>query len=32
MDSPIIEMIDIEKHFGSVVALAGVSVSVKAGG
>ena len=31
MDSPIIEMVDIEKHFGSVIALAGVSVSVKAG-
>jgi len=31
MSTPIIEMIDIEKHFGSVIALAGVSLSVNAG-
>lgn len=31
MSSPIIEMVDIEKHFGSVIALAGVSLSVQAG-
>ncbi|MFK7992720.1 MAG: ATP-binding cassette domain-containing protein [Granulosicoccus sp.] len=31
MSSPLIEMIDIEKHFGSVIALAGVSLSVHAG-
>ena len=31
MSSPIIEMVDIEKHFGSVIALAGVSVSVHPG-
>jgi simple sugar transport system ATP-binding protein len=30
-DAPLIELIDIEKHFGSVIALAGVSVSVKVG-
>ncbi len=31
MAAPIVEMRDIEKHFGSVIALAGVSVSVNAG-
>ena len=31
MTTPILEMRDIEKHFGSVVALAGVSVSIQAG-
>lgn len=31
MSSPLIEMIDIEKHFGSVIALAGVSLDVHAG-
>lgn len=31
MSTPLIEMIDIEKHFGSVIALAGVSLSVHAG-
>lgn len=31
MSAPILEMIDIEKHFGSVVALAGVSVSIHPG-
>ncbi|MEO1089490.1 MAG: ATP-binding cassette domain-containing protein [Pseudomonadota bacterium] len=31
MATPIVEMRDIEKHFGSVIALAGVSVSVNAG-
>ncbi len=31
MRSPIIEMRDIEKHFGSVIALAGVSLDVFAG-
>ena len=31
MSAPILDMIDIEKHFGSVVALAGVSVSIHAG-
>lgn len=31
MPGPIIEMKDIEKHFGSVIALAGVSVDVNAG-
>ena len=31
MSSPLMEMVDIEKHFGSVIALAGVSLSVNAG-
>ena len=31
MATPIIEMRNIEKHFGSVIALAGVSVTVNAG-
>jgi len=31
MSDPIIKMIDIEKHFGSVIALAGVSLDVHAG-
>ncbi|MDJ0896883.1 MAG: ATP-binding cassette domain-containing protein [Alphaproteobacteria bacterium] len=31
MTTPLIEMRDIEKHFGSVIALAGVSVTVNAG-
>ena len=31
MPDPIIQMKDIEKHFGSVIALAGVSVDVHAG-
>ena len=31
MSSPLIEMVDIEKHFGSVIALAGVSLSVNEG-
>ncbi|WP_157014312.1 ATP-binding cassette domain-containing protein [Mesorhizobium xinjiangense] len=31
MSAPIVEMRDIEKHFGSVIALAGVSVTVNAG-
>lgn len=31
MTTPLIELIDIEKHFGAVIALAGVSVSVVAG-
>ena len=31
MSQPIIEMKNIEKHFGSVIALAGVSVDVRAG-
>jgi simple sugar transport system ATP-binding protein len=31
MTTPILEMRDIEKHFGSVVALAGVSVTIQAG-
>lgn len=31
MTDALIEMIDIEKHFGSVIALAGVSMSVNAG-
>lgn len=31
MDKPLIELIDIEKHFGAVIALAGVSVSVYPG-
>ncbi|BCP54526.1 sugar ABC transporter ATP-binding protein [Kaistia sp. 32K] len=31
MATPILEMRDIEKHFGSVVALAGVSISIEAG-
>jgi len=30
-DQPIIQMKDIEKHFGSVIALAGVSLDIKAG-
>ena len=31
MTTPLIELIDIEKHFGPVIALAGVSVSVLPG-
>ena len=31
MTQPLIQMKDIEKHFGSVIALAGVSVDVNAG-
>jgi simple sugar transport system ATP-binding protein len=31
MTTPILEMRDIEKHFGSVVALAGVSIEIHAG-
>jgi len=31
MAAPLLEMRDIEKHFGSVVALAGVSVAIQAG-
>jgi len=31
MSSPIVEMVNIEKHFGAVIALAGVSLSVNAG-
>ncbi|MCX5578164.1 ATP-binding cassette domain-containing protein [Kaistia terrae] len=31
MDTPILEMRDIEKHFGSVVALAGVSIEIHPG-
>lgn len=31
MADPLIELIDIEKHFGPVIALAGVSLSVMAG-
>src|SRR5690606_41426855 len=31
MTKPLIELIDIEKHFGPVIALAGVSVSVLPG-
>ena len=31
MSDPIVKMVDIEKHFGSVIALAGVSFDVKAG-
>ena len=31
MSDPIIKMVDIEKHFGSVIALAGVSFDVNAG-
>jgi simple sugar transport system ATP-binding protein len=31
MDTPIIEMKDIQKHFGSVIALSGVSLSVYPG-
>ena len=31
MSEPIIKMVDIEKHFGSVIALAGVSLDVFAG-
>ena len=31
MGAPLIEMRDIEKHFGSVIALAGVSITVDAG-
>ena len=30
-DRPLVQMKDIEKHFGSVIALAGVSVDVRAG-
>ncbi|MGI9449055.1 MAG: ATP-binding cassette domain-containing protein [Geminicoccaceae bacterium] len=30
-DKPIIRMVDIEKHFGSVIALAGVSLDVHSG-
>ena len=31
MSEPIVKMVDIEKHFGSVIALAGVSFDVHAG-
>lgn len=31
MSEPIIRMVDIEKHFGSVIALAGVSFDIRAG-
>ncbi len=31
MADPLLQMIDIEKHFGSVIALAGVSVDIQAG-
>ncbi len=31
MSEPIIRMVNIEKHFGSVIALAGVTVEVRAG-
>ena len=31
MSEPLIELVDIEKHFGPVIALAGVSLSVFAG-
>ena len=31
MPEPIVKMVDIEKHFGSVIALAGVSFDVHAG-
>ncbi|QKV18511.1 ATP-binding cassette domain-containing protein [Oricola thermophila] len=31
MSAPLVELVDIEKHFGPVIALNGVSVSVKAG-
>lgn len=31
MSTPLVEMRDIEKHFGSVIALSGVSVTVNAG-
>jgi len=31
MATPLIEMVNIEKHFGSVIALAGVSLDVNAG-
>jgi simple sugar transport system ATP-binding protein len=31
MSTPLVELIDIEKHFGPVIALAGVSLSVFAG-
>jgi len=31
MSKPVIEMVDIEKHFGSVIALAGVSFDVRPG-
>ena len=31
MSAPILEMTDIEKHFGNIVALAGVSFDVRAG-
>jgi simple sugar transport system ATP-binding protein len=30
-DTPIVEVVDIEKHFGKVIALAGVSMKVNAG-
>ena len=30
-DTPLVEMVDIEKRFGSVIALAGVSVAIRAG-
>ena len=30
-DKPIVEVVDIEKHFGKVIALAGVSMKVNAG-
>ena len=32
MSDPIIKMVDIEKHFGSVIALAGVSFDVQCRG
>jgi len=31
MSAPIVEMVDIRKQFGSVIALAGVSLSLQAG-
>jgi len=31
MSAPILEMVEIEKHFGNIVALAGVSFEVRAG-
>ncbi|NTD78673.1 sugar ABC transporter ATP-binding protein, partial [Agrobacterium tumefaciens] len=31
MSAPILEMIDIQKHFGQIIALSGVSFDVKAG-
>ena len=31
LPAPLVEMRDIEKHFGSVIALSGVSVTVNAG-